>query len=240
MNDLSKLSPETRSIVEAITLASRIDERKIVDDILKDTARGQGYEPDILYIDLSADRSKVPLSIDGAGTLLHAVEATDDLANISVGFGQTESDSNRRIIMKDGKRIYRPFVRAHIYHDAQSGKYMKLMRGIELPSLRVGVEDDSGESANSDLVTALGNSAGFTPTQATVTTSSGVIIAANSSRKRVTLCNTSTGTTVYINDGVATTSHFPLLPGVYLTLNTTAEIRGIVGTGSVVVGVLEE
>lgn len=234
------LSKEVQDIVTAIQQANKTDEIKIVDDILLSVKQNRLQPFDILYIDLSIDRSAKPLRITGAGTLILAVEATDDLANLTIGFPGTESDSNKRIQMKDGKRLFLPYTEFFVYHSAQSGKYMKLLRGREMPSLKIGVEDDSGESANSDLSTALGNSSGFTPTQVSVTTASTTIIAANTSRRRVTLVNTDAANIVYINDGVATTSHFPLMPGAYLVLNTTVEIRGIVSAGTALVGVMEE
>lgn len=238
--ELKKLSPDAQAIVRAITTANRVDEQKIIDDLLSDVGARRARLFDVIYVDLSIDRSAQPLELTGGGTFIHAAEASDDLANLSIGFEQAESQSERRLTMKEGKRFFLPFTKVFIYHSAQSGKYMKLLRGREMPSLRLGVEDDSGESANSDLSTALANSSGFTPTQATVTAASTSIIAANTARRRVTIVNTDPATTIYINDGVATTSHFPVLPGTYLVLNTTAEIRGISGGGNVVVGVLEE
>lgn len=235
-----KISPEVQNIIDAILLSSKIDEKKIVDDILKDIAKGGSDYTDLIYIDLSVDRSTKPEIFTGAGTLLHAVEASDDLASLTVGFRDAESDEKRRISLRDGKRIYRPYVKFFVYNTAQPGKYIKLLRGTELPSLRVGVEDDSSESSNSDLVQALSNSSGFTPSQVSVGASDTAILSANLSRKRVTLVNTDSAAIVYINDGAATTSHFPILPGAYITLNTTAAIRGITSAGTVVVGVLEE
>lgn len=238
--EIKKFPPETQAIIRAISAANRVDEQKIVDDLLADVGARRTRLFDIIYVDLSIDRSTSPIEVTGGGTILASIEATDNNANLEIAFEFADGDTNRRFQMRRGKRLFLPYTRFFIYHSAQSGKTIKLLRARELPSVRLGVEDDSGETANSDLVNALGNSSGFTPSQVTVTGSSTSIVAANTSRKRVTLVNTDPAATVYINDGVATTSHFPLLPGTYLVLNTTAEIRGITSGGSVVIGVMEE
>lgn len=224
-----KISQEVQNIIDAILLSSKIDEKKIVDDILKDIAKGGSDYTDLLYIDLSVDRSTKPEIITGAGTLLHAVEASDDLAVCSVGFRDGESDDKRRISLKDGKRIYRPFVKIFLYNNPQPGKYLKLLRGTELPSLRVGVEDDSGEAANSDLVQALGNSNSFVTGQVLVNTSAVLLVAANSSRKRITIksIGTNPNDVAIGNAGVAMNTGHRLGVGDAITLNTTAEIYAI-------------
>lgn len=238
----SKISPEVQNIIDAILLSSKIDEKKIVDDILKDIAKGGSDFTDLLYVDLSVDRSTKPDIITGAGTLLHAVEASDDLAVCSVGFRDGESNEKRRISLKDGKRIYRPFVKFFLFNDPQPGKYIKLLRGTELPSLRVGVEDDSGESASSDLVQALGNSASINTNSVNVTTVGSLIIAQNLSRKRITLKNHADAVVpVYIGpSGVTISTGHRLDIGDSITINTTAAIYGRTSGSNQTITYLEE
>lgn len=236
---VDKLPADSKELVEAIVLAMRYSERDAVMDNIRDIAfnKQQYFRP--FYIDLSIDRSTVPLKITGTFNLLRAFQATDNNATATVSFHYPNPSAEARLELKRGREIEGGWIEAYIYHTAQAGKYMTLLLGLSLPSAKVAVRDDSGETANSDLVTALGNASGFTPTQVSVSTSDIEIIAANTARKRVTLVNTGAAT-VYINDGVATTSHFPLLPNTYLTLQNTAQIKGIAASGTCIVGVLEE
>lgn len=238
------MDSNTQAIIDAIQAANKNDEVKIVDDILSNVEKRNASYFDIIYIDLSIDRTTSPLKISGAGTFIMAVEATDDLAYLSIGIGQNESNDKRRIVLRDGKRLYMPFVEFYVYNNVQAGKYIKLLRGRELPSVKVGVEDDSGESANSDLSTALGNSSIITTAQITVDTTVGgtVIKAANSARRRITIkVPNDASVPVFIKGAAVTTANGHRLdPGDAITLNTFGAIYGIVSAGSVVVTYLEE
>lgn len=237
---LEKLDPADQGIVLAILQANRLDEQKIIDDIIEDinTRRSRLFDP--LYIDLSKDRSQIPQEISGAGTFLGAVDASDNLAEVTISFESAVGDATQRFRLKQGKRLRLPYTRFYLYNDPQPGKWLLLLRARSLPSLTLGVEDDSGESANSDLVQALGNASSADTGQVTVTTASGQVLPENSARKRVTLANPS-GSIVYIAIGeAATAAKFMLLPNSYLTLNNTGEIRAIVAAGTVDIGYLEE
>ena len=236
------MDSNTQAIVDAIQAANQRDETKIIDDIIADVSKRNVVPTRIEYIDLSIDRSVTPQKITGAGTFIIAAEATDDQANVSIGFGSTESDSNKRITLRDGKRLYLPFTEFFVYHAAQAGKYMKLMVGRENPSMKVGVEDDSGESANSDLSVALGNSDSIATGQVAVNGTADQIIAANLSRRRVTICNQDGGTELFIGltAAVTATTGFCVKPGATITLNTTAAIYGITTGAAITVSKLEE
>lgn len=234
----------TMEIVQAIQAANQRDETKIIDDIIADVGLRNVVPTRIEYIDLSIDRSGSPQKITGAGTFIIAAEATDDQANVSIGFGSTESDANKRITLRDGKRLYLPFTEFYVYHAAQAGKYMKLMVGRENPSMKVGVEDDSGESANADLSVALGNSSVIATAQVAVATTAGgtTIKAANTARRRITIkVPNDAGVPVFIRNTAPTVSNgYRLDPGDSITLNTTSAIVGIVSVGTVTVSYLEE
>jgi hypothetical protein len=226
--------PDQQAIVRAILLSNRIDEVRIVDNIISDIKQRRAKYFDIVYIDLSIDRSITPLKLDGAGTLLDAIDATDDFANISVGFDEsTESDDKSRIILREGKRIKVPYVHFFIYHSAQSGKFMKLLRGRELPSLKIGIEDDSSESVNSDLAQALGNSAIIATAQVSIGTTATLIAAADASRRRITIKVPSSGQGVYIGvAGVLTSNGHLLDAGDAITINTEGAIYGVVASST--------
>lgn len=238
---LKRVPADQRSTVEAIITAFSVDEIQSVDKILEDVKQNRFAPFDVIYVDLSIDRSTNPLRITGAGTFIHGAEATDDLANVSIGFPGTESDEKKRISVYDGKRLYLPFTEFFIYNAAQAGKYIKLLRGRELPSMQMGIEDDSGESANSDLVIALGNSSAFSTDQVTVTSTATSIIAANTARKRITIRNNDVSNPVFIGvAGVTAADGWYLPAGAAVTLNTNAAIFGITASGSVTVSYLEE
>lgn len=241
---IAPLPADQQVIVRAINLANKVDEQKIIDDLIDNVNLRNSRLFDLIYVDLSIDRSVSPLQITGAGTLLAAFQATDNIASLSVSFEFAEGDSNRRYELKRGRRIKVPYTKFYIYHSAQAGKYIKLLRARSLPSLTLGVEDDSGETSNSDLVTALGNSSTFVTGQVAVdTTATGIEIkAANTSRKRITIKIPSTaGSAVYIKAGSVTAADGHMLePGDSITLNTTAQIKGITSAGSVTVTYLEE
>lgn len=236
---VEKLPAEARELVEAIVLAMRYSERDAVMDNIRDISfnKQQYFRP--FYIDLSQDRSTVPLKISGTFNLIRAFQATDNNATATISFHYPEPSSTARLELKRGREIEGGFTEAYIYHSAQSGKSMTLLLGLSMPSARVAVRDDSGETANSDLVIALGNSSSITGSQASITTSESEIVPANTARKRVTLVNAGSAI-VYINGTTATASHFPLLPGMAITLNTTDTVRGIAASGTQIIGILEE
>lgn len=237
-------SPEVRPIVEAILLSSRLDEIKIIDDLLSDTQNRRSQLFDVIYIDLSIDRSTAPLEISGGGTLLAGIDATDNLANITVSLGYQEQDANRRFALLKGKTIRLPFARVYIYHAAQAGKYLKLLRATSLPSIGFGVEDYSSSGQTQDLVDALGNGSSFGAGQVTVpATAGGILIkAANTSRKRITITNSGSNT-IFLGASAALTaiaSSHALPAGASITLNNTAAIYGIVAAGNEIATYLEE
>ena len=84
--------------------------------------------------------------------------------------------------------------------------------------------------------------ANFNTKQVTITTSATVIVPANSSRRGVIITNTGT-TDVYIGkDNALTTSIGDLLAGVkgaFVSIPTTSQVYGIVGSGSQVVSYME-
>jgi hypothetical protein len=219
---------EIEAIALAIQIANRKDERKIIDDILMDMAQRNLTPFDIVYIDLSIDRSTSPLQITGAGTFIIAADASDETAECSVGVGQNESDDKKRIGLREGKRLFLPYTEFFVYHDAQAGKWLKLLRGRELPSLKVGVEDDSGTNSGNNLEQALGVSATYTTAQVAITGAQAQIKAANSTRKRIMITNLSAGDWLYIgNTGVLSTTGTGIPPGGSVVLNTTAAVFGI-------------
>ncbi len=238
---IKSLPPNQRDIAAAIIAATAQEsDMQSLDSMFQHIQQNRFSPFDVIYVDLSINRASSPLELSGAGTFIFGAESTDNSSTCSISYENPDEDSNRRLTIVRGKGFNLPFTKVYLYHAAQSGKYLKLLRGTSLPSFLFGMVDYSGIDANSDLVQALGNSNTFTPSQVSVTSSSTTIIAANASRKRLTLVNIDTAATVYINAGVATTAHFPLLPGAYITLNTTAQVRGITAAGTVVVGVLEE
>lgn len=234
---LSGMSKEEKAVVDAIMLANSMDEKGLIDSIIKDVNERRSRLFDVIYVDLSIDRSTRPLEITGAGTLLAAVEASDNNAAVTLSFEVQDQATESRIEFKRGKRMYAPYSRIYIYHAAQSGKYMKILRGFGTRSVFLGFEDDSGESANSDLVVALGNSSVISTGQVNVPTTAGgtVIKAANTSRKRITLKVPETATeAVFIgNTGLTASNGHRLGPGDAIVLNTTAAIYGITATGTV-------
>lgn len=237
------LTKEQQDIVTAIQAANKHDELKIVDDLLMDFRQRNISPSSVIYIDLSIDRSVVPYHYTGAGTFIIAADASDDMASVSLGFAGTESDPNKRLTMKKGFRIFSPYTEFFLYHAAQSGKYLKLLIGREHPSIKVGIEDDSSASANSDISVALGNSSTFVTSQVTVDTTAGgtVIAAASATRRRITIQNNDAGTGVYIRTTAPTTLNgFYIPPLGSVTLNTLAGIKGITAAGSVIVSVMEE
>lgn len=229
-----------RALAEVIMRVNRVDERKIVNDIIQDIATNRLSAPEIIHIDLSVDRTTQPLRLTGAGNYLAAFDATDNNAIISVSLQRSTDRERERFGMKRGRRLRFPFTEIYIYHAAQANKTMQLVKAVGFPSLPIGVEDDSGSSSNSDLVTSLGNSNAATTGQVTATGSSGVLVTENTARKRITIMNPS-GSPVYFALGeAATTAKAIILPNSYLTLNTTAEIRVITSGGSIVLGYMEE
>lgn len=237
------MSPNERAVVDAIQIANSFDEKGLIDSVIMDVNERRASLFDFIYIDLSIDRSTAPLEISGAGTLIASVEATDNNANVSIAYELQDQSSSRRLELKRGKRMYAPYSKFYIYHTAQAGKYMKLMRGFGTRSVFLGFEDDSGETANSDLVIALGNGSTYSTNQATVDTAADLIIAANTARKRVTIKNpSSSGATVYIGltSGVTTSTGHILDAGDSITLNNTGAVYGIVAAGSVTLSYLEE
>ena len=234
---------DQKPIIAAILSAYKVDELERV-DALFDSILSRRFKPfDIIYIDLSIDRSVNPLVIDGAGTLVAGLEATDNNSVCTVSFQEADADTNRRFTVQRGKLLKIPYTKLFIYHAAQSGKYLKLLRATSLPSFFFGLEDYSGDAANSDLVTALGNSVTFATSQASVDGTAGgtTIIAANAGRKRVIITNTDVATTVYIRVTVPTTANgHALLPQTSLILNTTAAIKGITSGAAALVTALEE
>lgn len=237
------LSPEVQNIIQAIQLANQGDEKKIIDDILKDVRQNRSRYFDFLYIDLSIDRSIKPLEISGTGTYLTAAQATDDLANVTVAFEYATDNTGERITLKEGKSIDAPFNKLYIYHSAQSGKTMTLMRAFNLPSLRIGISDQSGESANSDLNTALGNSSTYSTGQQALNGTAALVKAANTSRRRITIkCPEDAAVPVFIGltSGVTTSTGHRLGAGDAITLNSTAAIYAITAGTAVTVTYLEE
>lgn len=232
------MTPAEKGIVDAIQIANSRDEKSLIDDVIKDVNERRARLFDVIYVDLSIDRSNVPLEISGAGTLLAAVEATDNNAAATINFEIPNQQTETRIEFKRGKRMYAPYSKFYVYHAAQSGKYMKILRGFGTRSVFLGFEDDSGESANSDLVTALGNSSTYSTGQQAINGTAAAIKAANTSRKRITIKASRNNTVpVYIGltNGVLTTTGHILDPGDAITLNTTAAVYGIDdGTGSTV------
>jgi hypothetical protein len=233
---------EIESIAKAIQQANRADEIKIIDDILGDIAKRSFSPFDIVYVDLSIDRSANPQQVTGAGTFIIAADASDDTAECSIGIGTNESDENRRISLKDGKRLYIPYTEFFIYNDAQAGKWMKLIRGRELPSLKVGVEDDSGTAAGDSVAIAMGNSNTFAVAQVAVNGSADQIKAANTSRRRIKITNLSSGDWLFIGPtaGVLTTTGDGIPPGGAVVLNTTSAVYGITTGAAIQVSYLEE
>ena len=223
----SGMSKEEKGIVDAIRAANSFDEKGLIDNIIKDVQERRARLFDVIYIDLSIDRSTQPLELSGAGTVLIGLEATDNNSSCDISF-ELPADANNRISFKRGKRFFGPYSKIYIYHSAQSGKYLKLMRGFGTRSIFAGFEDDSGETANSDLVTALGNSSAIATGQISVGTSSTVIKAANTNRKRITIkVPASAANPVYIGvSGVTTGDGHCLDPGDAITLNTTDAIYG--------------
>lgn len=238
---IKKASPEVRPIVEAILLSSRLDEIKIIDDLLSDVQNRRSNLFDIIYVDLSIDRSTAPLEISGGGTLLACIEATDNLANITVSLGSQESDANRRFELSKGKAVKLPFSRFYIFHTAQSGKYLKLLRATSLPSIGFGVEDYSTSGSVLDLLTAIGNGTSYAVNQVSVAAVATVIKAANTSRKRITITNAGAAT-IYIGSAATVTAAngHALLAGMAITLNNTAAVYGIVAAGAETATYLEE
>jgi len=241
-NELKKLNPETQAIVKAILTANRVDEKKIINDLIEEIRERRTRLFDVIYVDLSIDRSSSPLEINGAATILGAVEATDSVSALTVSFETQDADSTRRFELKRGKVLLLPYTKFYIYHSAQSGKYLKLLRAQSLPSLELGVQDYSSDSAQASLETALGNSSTFSTGQVTVDNTADQIKAANTSRKRIVIKNPTGGVAVFIGltSGVTASNGHRLDPGDAITLNTTAAIYGITSAGSAVVTYLEE
>lgn len=239
---LEKASPDAKPIIEAIWKANRVDEIKIIDDILKDVNIRRLKLFDLIKVDLSVDRSVTPLSISGGGTYLAAFSATSTTAELSVSFEEPESNSDRRFTLVQGRRLRVPYTKLYIYHSAQSGAEMFLMRAYSLPSLPLGVEDDSSQTDLSDLAGALGLSSALGASQVTVGITATLIKASNTSRKRITIkVPQSAANPVYIDDEntVTTTTGHELSPGDAITIHTTAAIYGI-ASASTTVTVLEE
>lgn len=233
---------EIEAIAQAIQKANRADETKIIDDILGDIAKRSFSPYDIVYVDLSIDRSANPQQVTGAGTFIIAADASDDTAECSIGIGSNESNSNRRISLKDGKRLYIPYTEFFIYNDAQAGKWIKLIRGRELPSLKVGVEDDSGTAAGDSVAISMGNSNTFGTAQVAVDGTTDLIKAANTARRRIKITNLSAGDWVFIGASAAVTALTGdgIPPGGAVVLNTTAAIYGITTGAAIRVSYLEE
>lgn len=238
--ELKKLSPENQALVAAIALYSRIDEVAITDRIIEDLSKRRGNFFAPLYIDLTSAQDGVEIS--GAGNIIHAIEATDGLAEISISLETRSPNIKDRLKLRRGDRFFLPYTKIYIYNDAQSGKYMKLLRGTALPSMRIGYESDAGDSANSDLVTALGNSAVIATAQVSVGTSATAIKAENLTRKRITIKNpAASGEALYIGvAGVTTGAGHVLDAGDAITLQTTAAIYGIFSGSAHNVSYLEE
>lgn len=239
--ELSKLTPENQALVKAIAMYSRMDEVSLTDQIISDLSQRRGNFFGSLYIDLSA--AKDGYEISGAGNLLHAVDATDQLAELSFSVETPEPDSRARYKLKRGDRFFLPFTKIYIYNDAQASKYIQLLRGTALPSMRVGYESDAGDAANNDLLTALGNSAVFSTAQISVGTSATVIKAASATRKRITIKNpVGSGQVLYIgrSNGVTTANGHMLDAGDSITLGTEDAIWGIFPTSANNVSYLEE
>lgn len=236
------MNPETQAIVDAIQEANKKDERQIIDQILSDVSKRDFIPFDIVYVDLSIDRSSNPLKITGAGTFIIAVDASDENAIMSVGIGANESNENKRISLKEGKRLYIPYSEFFIYHDAQSGKWMKLLRGRELPSLKVGVEDDSGTAAGDSVAIAVGVANTFGVDQVAMSGAAAQIVAANAARRRITITNTDAGANLFIGPTVAVTASdgHMIPPGGSLTLTNTSAIFGITTGATFNVSYLEE
>lgn len=236
----AKMSPSEKAVVDAIMIANQRDESAIIDSVISDVNQRRAQYFDILYIDLSIDRSAMPLEISGAATGLLAIEATDNNAELSVSFELPDQSVEKRVVYKRGRRFFAPMSKFYIYHGAQAGKYMKLMRVMSTRSIFAGFEDDSGEAANSDLVVALGNSAVISTGQVAVGTSATLISAANTSRKRITITNNDAGADLYIGPtGVTTATGLKLAPGASIVLNTTAAIYGD-GSSPLTASYLEE
>lgn len=239
--ELAKLTPENQALVKAIAMYSRMDEVNLTDQIVADLSQRRGNFFGPIYIDLANAQDGIEMS--GAGNILHAIEATDNIAEISVSFETREPDIKARYKLKRGDRFFMPFTRIYIYNDAQTGKYMKLLRGTALPSMRVGYESDAGDSANNDLVTALGNGSVFSTSQISVGTSATVIKAASATRKRITIKNpVGSGQVLYIgrSNGVTTANGHMLDAGDSITLGTEDAIWGIFPTSANNVSYLEE
>ena len=237
------MDKDTQAIVDAIQAANQKDETKIIDDILADIGKRNTLPFDIVYVDLSIDRSTAPLKVTGAGTFIIAVDASSESVECSIGIGTNESNSQRRITLREGKRIFLPYTEFFIYHDAQTaGSYIKLLRGRELASLKLGIEDDSGTAAGDSVAAALGLSSTFSTAQVAVDGTADLIKAANSSRKRITITNTDAGADLFIGltaAVTATTGHC-IKPGASITINTTAAVYGITTGAAITVSYLEE
>lgn len=239
----ASMSNDEKSLVQSIQMATSLDEKSIVDGIIMDVQERRARFFDIIYVDLSIDRSNVPLQISGAGTGLIAFEATDNNASCEVSFELPESSANARITFKRGKGFYAPYSSFYVYHSAQSGKYMKILRVFATKSTIAGFQDDSGESANSDLVTALGNSTVIAVNQVSMSNVAAVIKAANTSRKRIIIKNPATNTqAVFIGptNAVTAANGHCIDPGDAITLNCTGAIYGILAAGTLTVTYLEE
>lgn len=216
------------SIAQAIQEANRRDERQIIDQILMDVGKRDFAPYDIVYVDCSIDRSAAPLKITGAGTFIIGVDASDETAEITIGIGGNESDETKRISIREGKRLFLPYTEFFIYNDAQAGKWIKLLRGRELPSLKVGVEDDSSTVATDSVAIAQGNSSTFGTGQVAISGTQAQIKAANATRRRIKITNLSSGDWLFIgNTGVLATTGDGIPPGGAIVLNTTAAIYGI-------------
>jgi len=243
--ELSKLPKETQDIVHAILAANRVDEQKIIDDLIADINARRTRLFDIIRVDLSVNRSADPLEITGAGTVLIAYRASNATVNCAVSFEVQEPDSNRRYTLVQGRRLKFPFTKFYIYHSAQAaGTFMELIRARSLPSLQLGVEDDSSDSASAGLETALGMSTAIATGQVAVDNAGNdVIKAANTNRKRITIKVPASATqAVFIGiTGVAAGDGHRLDPGDAITLHTTAAIYGVTAAaGAVTVTYLEE
>lgn len=233
---LAGMTQEERSVVDAIRVANSMDEKSTIDSIINDVQERRARFFDIIYVDLSIDRSNSPLVISGGGTILACIEGTDSNANATLSFELEEGNANNRVTFKQGKRIRAPFSRFYIYHSAQAGKSMKLLRGFDTRSLLVGFEDDSSDQSTANLETALANSTAFTTGQITVGTTSTLIKAANTSRKRIVIkVPQAAANPVYIGvSGVTTGDGHCIDPGDSLTLNSTAAIYGDAAANTVI------
>lgn len=239
---IAGMSPEEKGVLDAIRVSNNLDEKGVIDAIINDVQERRTRLFDVLYIDLSIDRSTQPLIISGGGTFLACIEATDSAANCTLSFETENADTNSRVTFKSGKRIRAPFSRFYIYHSAQSGKTMKIMRGFDTKSLLVGFEDNSSDASTAALETALGNSTTFATNQVSVTNSATVIKAANTNRKRITIKNpASNSAACFIGiAGVAANTGHQLDPGDAITLNTTAAVYGIHASATQTLTYLEE